>query len=344
MTAVAVRAVGADGEGRAAFDALPVDVYAGDPNWAPGSAEVAQQCFADAEAGLIRMHPVIASRSGRALARAAAIIDPAAADAHGGQQGWIGLVECRAGEQDAGVAAVSECRRWLDGAGAESLVVPRSSGLMAGLLVGGFDKPQTYQTAHNPPWYAAMLHAAGLRTITTMRAFEFTRALAPAFWPRRARGFVIRSADPARIPADLAAVAGLQDVVFAGRSGHLHRSPRQLGLLLERLGPALDPDLVVLAEDHAGRTIGVLVCLVDVWQRRAPGIAPDRARLLSAGVVAEWRGRGVAVAMGRALAGTLLDKGYQSLEASWVLAGNTRPRAVVRALGGRATRRFALLG
>lgn len=344
MTAVAVRAVGHDGDERAAFDALPGIVYAGDPHWAPDSTVVAQQCFEDAAAGLIRMHPVVADRSGHVLARAAAIMDPAAADPGGGPQGWVGLVECRAGEREAGIAAVSACRAWLDDAGAVSVLAPRSSDLMAGLLVEGFDKPQTYLTAHNPPWYGAILHGAGLATLTTMRAFEFTRARAPTIRLAPVRGLLVRRADPGRIPAELAAVAGLQDAVFAGRSGHQRRSPEQMRRLLERLGPALDPDLVVLAEDPAGRTIGVLVCLVDLWQRRAPGAAPDRARLVSAGVVAEWRGRGVAVAMGRALAEVLLDKGYQTLEASWVMAGNPRPRAVVRALGARPTRRFALLG
>ena len=76
---------------------------------------------------------------------------------------------------------------------------------------------------------------------------------------------------------------------------------------------------------------------------RNPGRFPDRARLLTIGVAPGWRSRGVAVAMGRALTDVLLRKGYQTLEASWVLRDNTRPQALARALGARETRRFELL-
>jgi GNAT superfamily N-acetyltransferase len=113
--------------------------------------------------------------------------------------------------------------------------------------------------------------------------------------------------------------------------------------LVSRLGAGLDPDLVLVAEDLVGETIGVLVCLPDVWQPRPPDADPNRARLISIGVAPHWRGRGVAVAMGRALTAVLLTKGYQTLEASWVRQDNRRPQVLARALGARVTRRFALL-
>lgn len=335
--------VAAEGEERDAFDALPLRLYAGDPAWSPGSVEVAEQCFADSAAGRVRLHPVVVVRSGAVVARAAGILDPAAPDVDGRPQGWIGLVECLPGEQRAGVRAVQGCRRWLDEIGVGSVVAPRSSPLVAGLLVDGFERPQTFLTNHNPRWYAPMFEAAGLRVVSTMRSFEFTRAGAPHLRGVRPRGFHVRRADAGHLREELAAVAGLQEAVFAGRQGHRRRSADQMRELMERIRPGLDPDLVVLAEDPGGRTIGALICLVDAWQRRPPGTAPDRARLLSAGVVAEWRRRGVAIAMGKVLATTLLDKGYQVLEASWVLSDNQRPQVVVRALGGRPTRRFALL-
>lgn len=344
MTELEVREVTAHGDDRALFQGLPGTIYAQDPHWAPASDEISAQCFDDAEAGLVALHPVLVTRGGRALARAAALIDPSARDAGGAQQGWIGLVECLPGEVEAGVRAVNECRGWLAESGIRSLAVPRSNGLVVGVQTHGFDRDQTYLTSHNPAWYGPMLEQAGLRRIASMRAFEFTRSRAPQFRPVPVPGVRIRHADPERVEADLGAVAGLQGEVFAGRAGHVDRTPAELRSLLERIRPAVDPDLIVLAEDDGGRTVGALICLVDLWQRRPSGVAPDRARLVSAGLVRDWRGRGVAVAMGQALAAALLDKGYRTLEASWVLVGNRRPQVVLLALGGRPSRRFALLG
>jgi GNAT superfamily N-acetyltransferase len=328
---------------RGLFDGLPAQVYAGDPSWSPASGTVASQCFDDAAAGVLGMHPVVVMRSGRAVARAAGIVSPSGEGPTGARQGWVGLVECWPGERDAGRRAVDDCRIWLQAQGCRDVVGPRTSALMSGLLVAGFDHPQAILTPHNPAWYAELFAACGFHVTTSSVALEFTRARVPRF-----RGFPdsrvrVRHVDAERTSEELETVRLFQQATFAGSPGHVDRTPEQMHRLVAGLEAGFDPDLVLIAEDRAGATIGVLVCLSDVWQPRPPGADPDRARLLTIGVAPGWRGRGVAVAMGRALTDVLLRKGYQTLEASWVLRDNTRPQALARALGARETRRFELL-
>jgi GNAT superfamily N-acetyltransferase len=329
---------------RSWFDGLPAQVYAGDPLWSPASVTVAVQSFADAAAGIAGMHPVVVLRSGRPVARAAGIISPRGqGERAGARQGWLGLVECKPREGDAGQLAIEDCQSWLQAQGCSEVVAPHTSALMSGLLVAGFDRPQVILTPYNPPWYAQLLSACGFRETSWMVALEFTRERVPRFVGFPDSHVRVRPIETGRLHAELETIRRFQEDTFAGSPGHLDRTSEQMQRLVARLGAGLDPDLVMIAEDRLGETIGVLICLSDVWQPRPPGADPDRARLLSIGVAPGWRGRGVAVAMGRALTGVLLRKGYQTLEASWVRRDNRRPQVLARALGARETRRFALL-
>ena len=345
MTGIAVEQVPIEGRSpeRSLFDGLPAQVYAGDPRWSPASETVATQCFADAAAGVVEMYPVVVRRSGRSVARAAGIISPAGEGTPGARQGWVGLVECQRGERDAGRQAVDDCRRWLQAHGCSQVVGPRTSALLSGLLVAGYDRPQAILTPYNPPWYPDLFAACGFRETTSSVALEFTRARVPRFLGFPDLRVRVRHIVAGRTGEELEMIRLFQQATFGGSPGHLDRTPEQMHQLATRLGPGLDPELVMIAEDRAGATIGVLICLSDAWQRRPPGAQPDRARLLSIGVAAAWRGRGVAVAMGRALMAVLLRKGYQTLEASWVLRDNARPQLLARALGAQETRRFELL-
>jgi GNAT superfamily N-acetyltransferase len=328
-----------------AFLALPHAVYAADPCWAPASEALVAERVADAAAGRIALHAVVATVHGRPVARAAGIVEPAAIGPDGRPEGWIALAECLPDPEAraAGVAVLAECRSWLVGLGAGRIVGPRVDGLVAGLLVDGFDQPQVVLTTHNPPTYPALWRAAGARTVTAMLSYRFSRERVPHFPTRTVPGIRVRAADPADLRAEIGRVHAFQAEVFRGGAGHLPRTAEATARLARRLLPLLDPDLVLLAEDKAGEVVGILVCLPDAWQPHATGRSPDRARLVSIGVRAGWRRTGVALAMGAELADRLLARGYQQLEGSWVLRGNRAPQLLASALQARPSRRFELL-
>ena len=322
----------ADDDAVGAFRALPEAVYCDDPVWVPQSESAVTDALDRARQGETKVRVVAALADGEAVARVMAILDPGA-----GPEGWVGLFECRLGAEHAGVAALGEARRWLAGRGAATAVGPRVDALRAGLLIEGFDRPQTVFTAHNPAFYLPLFEAAGFAVTTRMYSFVFHRDRAPTF--RRLPGdVVIRHPDPTRLDDELAAIEAFQGEVFAGR-GRVPRGGAASRRLMRQLLPVLDLDLVVLAEDAAGALAGVLVCVPDVWQE--PPL--DRARLISVGVLPGWRGRRVAMSMGADLAATLIGKGYQTLEGSWVRHDNRRPQVLARALGAERGRVFALL-
>jgi GNAT superfamily N-acetyltransferase len=344
MGALELRAVppGESSPERSGFDALPGRVYETLSAWSPASTSVGAGLLADADSGATYAWPVVVVRDDEVVARAAAVLDPPGVDP-GTRRGWIALVECLEDAHDAALLAIDACREWLVVRGAGQVVGPGSSPLLSGLLTGGFDRPQTFLTPYNPPRYRGLWAAAGFVVTTEMLSVEFTRERAPTFHGPRPRGVRVRAADPDRLDDDLAAIGRFQSSVFRGRPGHEDRSLAQMQRLLGMLRPGLDPDLVLLAEDEDGATVGVLACLADAWQRDPPNGVPDRARLLTVGVSEGWRGRSVAMAMGRELRTVLLDKGYRVLEGGWILRENHRSQALARALGARVSRRFALL-
>lgn len=318
------------------------DVYRNDPGWAPDSERIITTRCEEAAQGSVRVDAVVAMRGTRPVARAAAIVEPAATDPSGQPEGWIGLVECLPDSLDAGLAVLHDRCTWLRQRGLASVAAPRTDPLYGGVVVDGFDEPQVILTPHNPPYYPTLLVQAGFTPETHLVGYRFDRARAPAIRVPSAAGVTVRSLDVDDWNRDVARLHAFQESVFAGRQARVPRRSPQTTALVERLRPIIDPDLVLLAEGPAGDLAGVLVCLPDTWQRRAHHQSPTRARLLSIGVRPGWRGRGAAVALAAELEARLLDRGYASLEASWIQQGNTVPQRLAHAMRGTPSRSVAI--
>ena len=319
------------------FRSLAEEIYEGDLLWSPKSESAIDDCLELAASGATSIEAVVAREQDRTLARAMAIL-PAPAESQD-SEGWIGLFECLPDSLEAGVAVLQHCCRWLAARGAQRVQAPRTDRLRAGLQIGGFDQPQTIYTAHNPGFYADIFSAAGFTLATRMVSVLFTKRRAPSFLGLGRRNYSIRSVDTTKLDAEIARIERFQSEMFEGHIGHVSQSTEEARQMMRRLLPGLDPDLVILATDQSDQTIGVLICLPDMWQDRE---SVDRARLISIGVAPEWRGQRVAMSMGAQLAETLIDKGYLTLEGSWVLEDNRRPQVLAKLLGARPGREFAL--
>jgi GNAT superfamily N-acetyltransferase len=317
------------------------DVYRDDRAWAPDSEQLITTRCEQAARGLVDLDAVVAVQGTHSVARAAAIIEPAAIDPSGQPEGWVGLVECLPGSIDAGVAALRDRCAWLHRRGYFSIAAPRTDPLYGGLIVDGFGERQTVLTPHNPPYYPRLLSEAGFISETHMVSFLFDRSHVPTVRVPLGVGVTVRSIDVNDWERDMGRLHAFQESVFAGRPARVPRRPSQTTALVERLRAMIDPDLVLLAEDATGDIAGALVCLPDAWQQCSNHRSPTRARLLSIGVRPGWRGRGAALAMAAELKTRLLNRGYVALEASWIQHNNNAPQRLARAMRGIPSRRIA---
>jgi GNAT superfamily N-acetyltransferase len=347
----------ADSARRALFHQVAQQVYAADSAWAPQSEAMFERLLATASQSGVQVWAVVCleeplplARQMNPLARATAILHPRAAP-RAAPQGYIGFFECLPGAESAGKAVLERCEQTLRTWGAKSIQAPRVDNQLMGLLVKGFDLPQSVFTPHNPPAYHALLLECGYREVERLYTYRFTRdsvqmlekalsLLAGASFSGRG-AIHTRPFDRNKLEREVQALNSLQRAVFQSHAGYVPRSLEEDRAMVEGFLPLLDDDLVIFAENQAGEPVGLLICLPDFYQA-TPGKPATAARLISIGALPDWRYKGCGVQMAAHLARSLLQKGYQSLEASWIKAGNPLPQNLARRFGGIPGREFAL--
>lgn len=338
-----VKLAGPDDEkGIEAFLETARRVYANDPTWVPESDRAFLQRYkAWQHNDNIIIQPFVALENEQPAARGCAILNKGSVDEDGRPVGWIGFFETLEKHRDAGCAVLKECENFLRAAGAESVLAPKVDNLLVGLLVSGFDQPQTILTNYNPPYYLKVFQKAGYRVSATMRTFNYTRDAAKR--PKvKLSGFTTRELNLNRLPDELVIFNRLQNTIFAGINNYASRSLEQDQEMVQSLLPFIDSELIIIAEDTSGEPVGLLICLPDIYQSFKDSEI-TRARLISIGVVPGWKTHGVGALMGAHLARNLLKKGYQALEASWILSDNLPPQNLAKRFNAGSGKEFVLL-
>ena len=112
-------------------------------------------------------------------------------------------------------------------------------------------------------------------------------------------------------------------------------------MLINTYLPFIDDDLIIIAEDKNHNAIGIVAVISDTYQKIKENKI-TRARLIILGVLPEYHSTGVATSMGVHLLGNLMNKGYEMLEASWVLEKNIPPLILAKKFLAKSGRVFAL--
>ena len=162
---------------RDAFIKFPWRIYQDDSAWVPPLL-LERKEFLDQ-----KKHPFfehgnaalfLARADGEIVGRIMASDDPSYNSFHGSNVGCFGLFECV--NDPAIAAALFEAgAKWLRGRGREMMgPIDYSTNYVCGLLVEGFDFPPTLLTAHNPPYYQALIEGFGFNKVTDFYAWWFS--------------------------------------------------------------------------------------------------------------------------------------------------------------------------
>ena len=328
------------------FIALPYVLHRGDPGWAPPLRRDVRALlsprnpfFAHAEAAHF-----LAERDGRAVGRITAIHNRAHNAFHGDHVGFFGFFESI---DDAAVAGAlfDRASEWVAARGLDTLRGPVSFSTNdeAGLLVDGFETPAALMMAHNPRYYVHLVEGAGFAKVKDLLAYQSTRTELPARLAEGAallakrRGITVRPLDRGRFADEVEVVKRLYNASWERNWGFVPMDDAEIDFLAAQLKPVVVPELVVFAE-HQGRPIGFAVALPDLnvalrknpSGRFFPGILRvllasrgiDRLRVLLAGTVPEWRGKGVDALLYKTIWEEGRKKGYRGAEAGWILEDN----------------------
>lgn len=349
--------------GRRRFVDLPFRLYKNDPDWIPPLRMSVND-------RLSPKHPANATQrtrlwmayvGGRAVGRIGACIDKTFDELHGERWCWVGFFDC---VDDAGVAAplFDAAAAWGRSQGADTCVGPASFTLNdeCGLLVENFEDPPTILTTENPPYYERLWTGAGWEQAMDLWAWEGTPA-GVGLSERQRRvldrvqeraGVSVRTARMKDFDAEVARIFEVYNAAWVKNWGFSPMSQAEVHHLAKQVKPLVDPNLVLLAENREGETVGVAIVLPDAneamrkvrsgrllptgWYHLLRGMhKPTRARVFALGIKPEYQSR----ALGPLLYSRIIDNARAASitwgEASWILATNDEMNSAIEAMGGR---------
>jgi len=352
---------------REAFVRLPWRLYRGDPAWVPPLlADVRSRL--DPESHPFHAHSdvqlFLACRDGVPVGRIAAIHNRRHVEFHDEPVGFFGFFET---ERDPAVAGalLDAADAWLADRGLASMRGPASfsTNEEAGLLVEGFGEPPAVLMPYNPPWYADLLEGAGLRPVRELVTYLREGNEPPEYLVRaseivgrRYPGVSVRSLRTEEFDREVERIRELYNRAWEVNWGFVPMTDAEFRHMARELKPVVVPGLVLIAEDGAGRPIGFALSLPDLnrairhangrllpfgllrilWHRRTI----DTIRVLTLGILEEWRGKGIDALLYLRTFRTSQPLGYVNGEFGWVLAENERMRRPLERMGARVNKRY----
>lgn len=349
------------------FVRLPWKVYRGDAYWVPPLIADVKKLLdrghhpfhehADVEYFLARRRGARAGAepAGEVVGRIAAIVNHAHNRFHEERTGFFGFFET---VDDDAVAALllQAAADWLRERGMERMRGPAnfSSNEEFGLLVDGFDSSPMVMMPYNPERYIGHLERNGFLKAKDLVAYYMTDESIPDRLLKmlervQTRNRVrVRTLEKKRFAQEVELIRDIYNKAWERNWGFVPMTDAEIDHMAKELKPVLDPDLIAFAEKD-GATIGFALALPDLnqalkkangrlWPLGLPRMILEmkrirRIRVLTLGVLAEYRGMGADVLLYSHLYRRGTAKGYHAGEFSWILEDNEPMRRALDQMG-----------
>ena len=303
----------------------------------------------------------VATRDGVPVGRIAAIANRLHNETHHDHTGFYGFFES-IDDQAVADALVAAAAGWLRERGFATIRGPASFSVNdeCGLLVKGFEYPNTIMMPHNPRYYVRLTEAAGLVRAKDLIAFQggdpdhfvtpperIVRAVKLA---SERYGVTVRALRLEEFAEEVGRVKSLYNRCWERNWGAIPMTDHEIDHLATQFRPVVDPDLVPFAEKD-GVPVGFGLALPDFNEvlrtnrmgRMFPAALTllfklktkriHRARILLLGVLPEYRARGVDAALYHWIRTKAGAHGMTWGEGGWVLEDNPAMTAGLVKLG-----------
>jgi hypothetical protein len=309
---------------RKRFIQLAWDINQEDPAWVPPLRLTVEDSL-DTRKNPFYKHARIrlwnAYRGENHIGRIAAIVDDRHNEFHGEKTGFWGFFECT--EDNAVARALFQAAEaWLRAQGMRVARGPANPSLNheCGLVINAYERAPYVMMTHNPPYYQRLVEAAGYAKAKDLYAFDMTPA---DFDPRvmriaekvKARGKLeIRPINMKRFQEEVQLIRGIYNSAWEKNWGFVPMDDDEFKHMAKSLKDVIWPEFCQLGFVE-GKPIGFSLSLPDINQvlkgipsgRLLPfgifkllsGLKPrakkiDRVRVITLGVVPEWRTSGLA--------------------------------------------------
>jgi hypothetical protein len=311
----------------------------------------------------------IARRKGVPVGRIAAIENRAHNAFHQDRVGFFGFFET-VNDAEVANALLDAAASWLRSRALTSMRGPMhpSTNYDCGVLVDGFDRHPVFLTSWNPPYYDALLRAAGLDVAQNLVGYWIpfdaaTQGILARLTPVVARatervGLTFRDLQPKHFWRDVEKAWDVYNSAWERNWGFVPMSRAEFMHMAKSMQPLLDARFAFLAEVN-GQPAGFMLSLLDynrVLKRVRNGrLFPTGAlrllmgkrrlntgRGMALGIKPEFRTRSVLPVFLYESVRRALAIGSPGTEASWILEGNDAMRAPIERLGGTVYRRWRI--
>lgn len=302
----------------------------------------------------------VAERGRETVGRIAAIVNHRHNEFHEDRVGFFGLFEA-VDDVEVARGLVDAAAAWLRARGMETMRGPMNLSTneevsSPGVLVDGFSTPPTVTMSHNPPYYGALMEAAGLGKSKDLLAYWMASNDAPERLVRgvermtQREGITLRSLRMKELDEEVRIIQEIYNSAWARNWGFVPMTDEEFQYIAKDLKAVVDPDLCIIAE-RDGEPVGFSLSLPDLNQtlRHIPSgkLFPfgvfkflwykrkiDSVRVMTLGLKPELQkssGIGAAMYLRTFLVGA--KKGYRTGEASWILEDNALMNQALQKIG-----------
>jgi hypothetical protein len=346
-------------------------IYNGDPNWVAPLLMDLKKVFTD-ENPLFehaQLQLWIARKGGRDVGRIAGIVDDSYNRLAKEPAAFFGFFESI---DDPAVSGqlFETVFGWARGQNLKSLQGPMNptTNDECGLLFEGFDSPPVFMMTYNPRYYVGLVESAGFRKAKDLLAFHIDLSTIPmdrlsriaAKVRARNPDLVFRPVRRKTLDQDIIKVKEVYNAAWEENWGFVPMTDAEVDFMAKRLKPLLMEGLIWLVE-AGSEPVGFLLAMPDynialqplrgrLMTPRLLGFlpyalgwkCPPRTRVLTLGVKAKYRSKGLESAMLIEGLKVGINAGVRESEASWILEDNLMMCRVLEAIGGRVYKRYRI--
>lgn len=351
------------------FLRVAYNIYDGDPNWVAPLLMDIRKVFLDGNPFFkhAAMQLWVAVQNGRDVGRIAAVLDRNYVSFQKDNAAFWGFFES-VDDPAVSQAMFAAVQQWARQQGAQRLMGPMnpSTNDECGLLIEGFDRPPVFMMTYNPAYYPKLVEQAGLVKAKDLLAFFFDLNNTPmdrferiaAKFARREPSLTLRPIRKKTIQQDILKVTEVYNEAWEANWGFVPMTADEIHFMAERLKPLLYEGLAYLMETP-DETVGFLLATPDYNQAfkymqgklLTPGLVralpylmqwqtTDIVRVITLGVKAKYRGRGIEAAILCHGLRTGFKAGFKQVEASWVLEDNEPVQRVIELFGGSVYKKY----
>jgi hypothetical protein len=347
------------------FVNFPYDLYRGHPIWVPPLKSMAKKEFDREKNGYFKHADAVffQATNEKMVGRIAAFVNYNYLKHYDDKVGFFGSFEC-IDDGEVAKGLVDASARFLKGRGLDFIRGPYNfTSQSTGLLIEGFDQPQTVLSPYNLPYYRGLLEGAGLDKIMDLNAY-YGDVLEDYKFPERFQrhydllskryGVKVRTIDMSNIEEDVKKIVEVGNKASAGNWGFIPVDDPEIGEIVNDFRLLADPDAVFIME-KGERPVGYAVALPDVniiikklngrlfpfgIFRLKFGFKRLREyRLFALGLIPEFQNKALDTLLYFRVFDSLYKKNAR-LEASWIVESNKKMNQALVNMNFKLVKKF----